>query len=200
MSVSLTFSIAFHGPFRVATGQAKPGVDASADLANPLPATALKGLARHAARVQLGLPPQLVDTVFGTPSHPSSWSWGDAEFPHDSLLNNIQAQVRIDPVTGTADASERALMFGEQLWCRPGTVATVEVDCTTVLSPDDLDDQATIIVGAFCSVHSLGSSRRRGLGRVTVRLNQAVGPGTQRSLGHDWASNVARSLAARTVQ
>lgn len=199
MSVSLTFSIAFHGPFRVATGRAKPGVDASVDLANPLPATALKGLARHCAQVQLGVPPELVNAVFGTPVRPSPWGWSDAEFPPGALTSNVQAQVRIDPLTGTADSAERALMFGEQLWCRPGVVATVEVDCTTALSGDDLDDQLSVIVGSFCSVHSLGSSRRRGLGRVTIRLDNAHGARAERALGKNWAAQVARSLAARTV-
>lgn len=199
MSVSLQFSIQFHGPFRVATGQAKPGVDASVDITNPLPATALKGLARHAARVTLDLPGDLVDDVFGDASRPSPWGWSDAQFPAGALVADVQAQVRIDPATGTADASERALMFGEQLWCRPGSTAAVHIDAMSALDAERLADHVPVIVGALCSVHSLGSSRRRGLGRVTIRLEGAHGPGTQALKGPNWADDIARTLAARTV-
>lgn len=199
MSVSLSFSIRFHGPFRVATGLAAPGVDATVDLRHPLPATAMKGLARHAARVQLALPSDLVDDVFGTAAHPSPWSWGDGQFPPGALVTSVQAQVRIDPTTGTAHAAERALLFGEQLWCKPNVTATLDVELTSALPRERLEDHLAVVVGAMCSVHSLGSSRRRGLGRVTVRLEGTTGPGAGDMLGTDWAAQVARSLAARTV-
>lgn len=199
MTTTLTFSAQFHGPFRVATGQARPGVDAAVDITAPLPATSLKGLTRHAARVHLGLPEDLVAEVFGSPSHGSVWWWSDAEFAPGSLHRSVQAQVRIDPITGTAAADQRALMFGEQLWAKPGTTAMIEVQSTAVIPNERRVAQVAAVIGSMCSVHALGSSRRRGLGTVTIRLASAHGPGTEPFRGEQWAQAVAKILLEMTV-
>jgi len=196
---TLQFSLQFHGPFRVATGQARPGVDAAVDHSAPLPATSLKGLARHAAEHTLGLPEVLVDEVFGSPSQASPWWWSDAQFAEGDLHSNVQAQVRIDPLTGTAAADRRALMFGEQLWMTPGTTARIQIQNASAVPLERLGAQLATLVGSMCSVHALGASRRRGLGAVTIRLETATGPGTEALRGVNWAESVAASLIEMAV-
>lgn len=202
MDTALRFALEFHGPFRIATGRAKPGLDATVDLDVPLPATALKGLARHSAASVLGLAPAVVAEVFGDERTPSPWAWGDTEFPVGALRTSTQAQVRIDPETGTAAGSERALLFAEQLWCSPGSRATVEVERTASIASDRLAPQAAVIIASMCAIHSLGSSRRRGLGRVSIVLESAAGldgTGLDVDPSSRWAETVAERIIAMSV-
>lgn len=68
----LTFEIEFHGPFRVGTGEAGPGVDATVHRQDLLPGSSLKGVMRSTARQLFGdvmdsRGQPLVDQVFGAP-------------------------------------------------------------------------------------------------------------------------------------
>jgi CRISPR/Cas system CSM-associated protein Csm3 (group 7 of RAMP superfamily) len=198
MTPRLSFELEFHGPFRIATGGAKPGIDATVDHDVPLPATALKGVARHTASTVLGLRTAVVAEVFGDERRAAPWAWGDAEFPDGALVTSTQAQVRIDPETGTVDESARGLLFAEQLWCAPGSRATVEVEPIAALPPDDMARQAVVIIASMCAVHSLGSARRRGLGRVSVSLASATG---LEQTGVDLGPSAwAESVAARIIE
>lgn len=57
--------IEFHGPFRIGTGLAAPGVTGGVDPANLLPASTLKGLMRASATRLLPERQDLVEQVFG---------------------------------------------------------------------------------------------------------------------------------------
>ena len=61
----LRVDIAFHGPFRIGTGLAAPGVTGGVDPADLLPASTLKGLMRASAARLLPQRQDLVEQVFG---------------------------------------------------------------------------------------------------------------------------------------
>ncbi|MFD0746644.1 RAMP superfamily CRISPR-associated protein [Phytohabitans flavus] len=98
----MRFQIAFHTPFRVATGRAGEGADATVDRQNPLPASSLKGVMRSAARDVLQVAPDWVDAVYGTAWQPSAWSWSDAAPQTDTPPQvKVRARIQIAPDTGT---------------------------------------------------------------------------------------------------
>ena len=67
-------------------------------------------------------------------------------------------------------------MFAEELWHDPQTtLPTFEVRCIRPLPAERLTQHAAVLIGAVCAVHSLGASRRRGLGWVTIGLHSATG-------------------------
>jgi hypothetical protein len=168
---ALTFQIELHGPFRIATGYARSGLDMAADLDQPLPATALKGLARHHAQHLLSLPGALVDATFGAAATPSPWRWDDADF--QQLEAARRAQTAIDPNSGRP--VDGSLRIGEELWCPPGTKGQFRITQANRLANTDLSDQIVVLIAATCSVHSIGSDRRRGLGWCTVSLDDVSG-------------------------
>ncbi|GGL05103.1 RAMP superfamily CRISPR-associated protein [Mangrovihabitans endophyticus] len=163
---TLDFTITFHTGFRVATGNARDGLDDTVNADDPLPASTLKGLMRAAARTLL--PPDgttdhpLVVAVFGDRHHPSPWNWSSADFA-DPPTRHPRAHVAIDPETGTA--ARDMLRFAEEHWA---TTATFDVLRTGPLPAEDADRHRMLLAAAGCAVHALGSDRRRGLGWVTV--------------------------------
>ncbi len=71
MSVDeLRFVIDFLSPFRISTGAAAAGVNATIDRNDPLPATSLKGVMRATAKQLLGEDAELVGQVFGDAKQP----------------------------------------------------------------------------------------------------------------------------------
>ncbi|MEU5524516.1 RAMP superfamily CRISPR-associated protein [Streptomyces sp. NPDC047860] len=161
MRVTMTF----HGPFRVSTGQGRPGIDATVDPENLLPASTLKGLMRRSAERLVPDLPDLVRTVFGSPRQPTAWSWKSAVFPEEPTIA-VRARVRIDEKTGAATRAH--LMYGEEVWAR-----TAEFSVTRHgLLPESLgpemseDDHLTVLACAAAGMHSIGADRRRGLGWV----------------------------------
>lgn len=174
MTTSITFALRPHGPFRVSTGSASGDVDASIDDRLPLPATSLKGVARHTAERVLGLPPSLVEEVFGSPATAPAWAWSDLAVDSHSLRKHVRAQVQIDESTGTA--AERALLFAEELWVDTDAPApTFGVHRLQQVDPQRLSDHVAVLVGSACGVHSLGASRRRGLGWVEITVHSMNG-------------------------
>ena len=108
----MQFRITFHGPFRVATGEARDGLDAAVDERQPLPATSLKGV-MAAAALALGVPDDVADAVFGTAQSGSPWSWTSARFEVPPVAR-ARARVAIDPDTGTEQPG--ALVLAPELW------------------------------------------------------------------------------------
>lgn len=160
--ITMRFDLMFHGPFRVAIGRATTRHDIAGDHDEPIPASSLKGVSRHAALSLLGLPQSVVDAMFGSASVPSSWSWSAAQFSEPPRVQT-RARVAIDDRTGTA--TEGALVLGEDMWA-PRAQFTLHHLGTATPSSDELLG----LIAAVTSVQSLGGDRRRGMGWVTIRL------------------------------
>lgn len=156
----MRYHIEFHGPFRVATGLTRRGLDITVDEANPLPASSLKGLMRNTATQLLGPDHSLLAEVFGQEGNGSPWSWSSAEFATDPVPS-IRARVAIGE-HGTVEPE--ALLRGEHLWA---STATFTVDLLHA-GPANLADHQLVLNAAAASVGSLGSDRNRGFGWVTI--------------------------------
>lgn len=164
----ITFTITFHGPFRVGTGTPAEGLDARVDLSNPLPSTSLKGVMRAAAVETLGLPPDLVADVFGSKAGDRSrsatacpWGWTDAQFA-GLLPPQPVTRIRVDEHGLTRRG---ALMFGEHLWADS---ATFEVFQRHELDAATVRQHRLVLAAAGRAVSSVGALRRRGEGWVTI--------------------------------
>jgi len=110
----LRFVIDFLGPFRVSTGEAAPGIDATIDRCDPLPATSLKGVMRATAKRLLGEKAPLVSAVFGGPATPSPWHWSDAE----AHWHRPQATARVQLDRETHTARPDMLALAEETWAQ----------------------------------------------------------------------------------
>ncbi|GAA0543984.1 RAMP superfamily CRISPR-associated protein [Actinomadura livida] len=167
MSNPLRVTITFHGPFRVATGVPREGLDVPVDKAGLLPASSLKGVQRAAARQLLPARADLVDEVFGggmgTSLHsPSPWHWTDAELDGTERIMP-RARVAIDAATGTARNDH--LMFGEEVWAR---TAVFEITQRAPLDGVTRRRHHVVLACSAAAVHALGADRRRGHGWVTL--------------------------------
>jgi CRISPR/Cas system CSM-associated protein Csm3 (group 7 of RAMP superfamily) len=158
----LRFVIDFLSPFRVSTGEAAAGVDATIDLRDPLPATSLKGVMRASAKQLLGEQAQLVGRVFGDAERPCPWHWGDA-LPTGGRWapKQITARVQIDKTSHTATRDMLAL-------AEETTAARAEFVITRMGLVDDVELHATVLAIAARGTRSLGAARRRGLGWVSI--------------------------------
>jgi CRISPR/Cas system CMR subunit Cmr4 (Cas7 group RAMP superfamily) len=164
--VAVKFEIKFLTPYRVASGRAGDGADATVDRSVPLPASSLKGVMRSAARDLLELSPTLVKEVFGTGWSPSPWSWSDACPANDSpdpLDIRLRARIQIDADTGTV--RDGALAVAEEIHS-PDLVFTVTRTGWIEGGPEARQRQ--ILLASARAVTSLGGDRRRGLGWVAV--------------------------------
>lgn len=158
---SLDFAITFHGPFHVARGQAAGGVDRAVDAEQLLPASSLKGLLRAEAREQLEIADTWIAEVFGARA-PSPWAWSDAEVIAPVIRRS--ARIRIaDSERGQTE--DEFLMIGQQVWA---TSARFRVDQWGPIAEDRLDTHLLILTASALSVTSLGGSRRRGEGWVSI--------------------------------
>lgn len=160
MTSDLTFTVVFRGPFAVATGSASGGIDSRVDLTNPIPASSWKGLMRHEALTGLGVPPRLVDRIFGTgQDRPAGWRWTDAVFT-DPPTPSLTARVAVD---ADGRSQEHALKIGEQLWASTARFQVIAVGPAAATEQDRL-----VLRAAARSISSLGHQRRRGLGWVSI--------------------------------
>lgn len=153
--------IDFHGPFRIGTGTPQDGAHDVVDQDDPLPASSLKGLMRASARHLLPGAEGLLDAVFGTGRQPSPWHWDSAAFLVPPLVTR---RTRIAVDGGRGIAKRNALFVTEEQWSRG---ATFEVTRMAPLPPEQVADHRTVLACAAAGIHSLGGSRRRGLGWVT---------------------------------
>ena len=160
VALILSFEVIFHGPFRVATGNAKPGFDDSVDVDNLLPASSLKGLMRHSAHRFF---PDATKYVFGDKGVPSPWAWTNAVFDTDPL---IKPRVRIE-INGTT-ASDQALVSQQEAWA---STARFEIEQMLPLAGGNLSKHhhQLVLETAARATHWLGADRRRGLGWVTIQ-------------------------------
>lgn len=159
--MNIKFSITFLGPFAVSTGQAGRSADSMVDDERPLPETSMKGLMRASA-VVLQIPPQVIRRVFGSGKTPTAWNWGPVEFAQQPA-RQLRGSTAIDSHTNVA--RNHALLFEEQHW---STTATFDIQQVLFLDPADVDLQRTILAVAASGVQSIGKSRRRGNGWVSI--------------------------------
>ena len=157
MSVVHRFRITFHAPFRVSTGNAAPGVDDTANIKQPLPASSLKGLMRHSATEFF---PNDVDAVFGGPGLSSPWAWDPPLF---DTVPQQSVRSRISLVDGTAERG--GLLVQQELWAESAQFDICQIE---PLSASELNKCRIILESSARATHHLGADRRRGLGWVSI--------------------------------
>lgn len=170
MSEELEFRVTFHSPFRVATGRSGEGLDSTVDLADPLPASSLKGAMRDAASTILAADPILISRVFGSPRDSSPWTWSRAEPLTESgdvadawQSSSVQTRVVIDEETHTV--VEDLIVFAETV---EHPAARFTVQQTGCIDAAALDAHRALLRASASAVHHIGANRTRGLGWVTV--------------------------------
>lgn len=161
----LTIAVTFHGPVRVARGQAEAGLDDVVDRSR-IPASSLKGVMRAAARYRLALPAAVVEHVFGTRRQAGAWSWDDLRLDGEGIVAAVTSRIRIPVDALSGAAARRGLHHAEELWVRGRP--TFHVECTAP-GGEVTPDEKLLLAAAAMAVHSLGSSRRRGLGWVSLQ-------------------------------
>lgn len=160
----MRFQIAFHTPFRVATGRAGEGSDTTVDRQTPLPASSLKGVMRSAARDVLRIPPGWVDEVYGAAWQPSPWSWSDAMPPAATPVQvRVRARIQIAPGTGTA--VDGALAIAEEVHT---PLAQFTITRAGWVAPDLVAAHESVLIASARTVTAVGGDRRRGLGWVSI--------------------------------
>jgi CRISPR/Cas system CSM-associated protein Csm3 (group 7 of RAMP superfamily) len=164
--VAVRFEIEFHTPFRVASGRAGGGSDATVDAAALLPASSLKGVMRSAARDLLRFPRDLVEAVFGTARQPSPWAWSDARVLDNAdnvAVVRPRARIQIEPATGTVRSG--ALLIAEEVLATRGEFT---IDRIAWLETALAGRHETVLLAAARAVTAVGGDRRRGLGWVSI--------------------------------
>lgn len=171
---TITLTITFNSPFRIATGSAGVSADQVIDRENPLPASSLKGVLRDGAR-QL-LPPivrndgwddhPLVSAVFGAPgSRQSPWHFSDGEIEDPRYKSRVRIAVgenrRVKP---------GAMFLGEELYASQATATITRV---RPLSDEETRLHSALLHVASRLVDGIGADRRRGLGWVSVGTDSA---------------------------
>ena len=173
----LRFTVRFHAPFLIGSGQSGAGLD-DTSRNRPLPAESLKGAMRAAARV-LDVPSPTISEIYGQPGSVTkttgqgAWSWTDAG-PDEAFERHSRSRNRVDPATGTVHP--QALVFTEEIWQRPGTIVTFAVEPLHALTPDRATAHSAVLIACGYAVTGLGQWRNRGMGAVTIRPTQAVDP------------------------
>ena len=171
----LEFSVQFHQPFLIRSGDARGGLDAVARHGTPLPASSLKGAMRAACLNVLGAPRGLVQDIFGQEGRiggslgRGAWAWTDAG-PSTAFLTWSRARNRIDPEFGVV--RPEALTFSEEFW--QVDKATFVVEQVMPLEPDVAKRQTTLLAGCAWGVTGLGSWRNRSMGSVTIRPTASI--------------------------
>lgn len=161
----MRFEISFHGPFRVATGSALEGLDATYDELVPLPGSSLKGLMRAHAGQLLGVHDTWVEAVFGSRTQPCPWHWSDATVT--DAVGKVRSRIEINDATWTT--ADKALLTAAEIWPVAGSF-----DITNRAHIEDAPQvHEAILSGSARAVTALGSDRRRGLGWVSITPERA---------------------------
>ena len=171
----LRFRITFATPFRVSSGEAAPGVDATIDPAEPLPASSLKGVMRATA-LDLGAKTSLVDAVFGSPSWPCPWAWSAAAAVDGWAEPQTASRVALDEHHA---ATRDMLALAEQTMAGAAEFTISQQGrCAAPHSGRSEEDalRAHVALLSVCgqATRSLGAARRRGLGWVQIRCASPV--------------------------
>ena len=157
---SLLFTIDFHGPFHVLIGHADGNTDLTVDPENLLPASSLKGVMRATARQLLA--PGVVDATFGSAATGSIWSWSDADFSGDVTCRR-RSRIAIGE---NGIVAKGALVSFQEVWADR---AEFTIDQLGPATEELLDAQTKVLALSASMVRSLGASRNRGFGWVSIR-------------------------------
>lgn len=158
---NIDFTIDFHGPFRVGGGEPVDLFDAPVRREDPLPQSSIKGLMRAEASERLRIDDYWVTRVFGSPALPCPWWWSPVKLLDATF--SPTTKVRVDDV---GRSMRGFLRFGEQAWATGGSFSIEQVQ---PIPESDLSRHKTILMAAAASVTTLGESRLRGSGWVSVR-------------------------------
>jgi len=159
-----TVHVTAHGPLRVATGHAGRGLDAVVDR-NRVPASSIKGVMRATATHLLALPPAVLERLFGSTSTPSPWAWSDIDLREEGVSAHLASRVRVAIDSATGTVRKGALIHAEELWL--GGDVTFRMDQIGPVA--DADGDGRLLAAIARAVPSIGASRRRGLGWVSLR-------------------------------
>jgi CRISPR/Cas system CSM-associated protein Csm3 (group 7 of RAMP superfamily) len=160
-AAGLEVRIDFHGPFRIQTGAAADGLDATFHPDNPLPASSIKGLMRAQAQLVLGVAVPIVEEVFGSPRAGSPWWWSDAEVEDARAM--VRTSTRIDQDTGTVFPG--AVRTAAELWPARGSF---QIRRRGLVPDERVAQHLAVLAASARAVTALGSDRRRGLGWVSM--------------------------------
>lgn len=157
----LDFVITFHGPFRVALGEAGSGVHDTVSSLDALPSTSLKGVMRATAKLLLGTENPVVGEVFGSERLSCPWRWSSAQPETSWAPPQPTARVRIDREKHTA--TKDMLAITEQTGATRATFSVTQFGHVA----DPAAHHAVLVIAAQAT-RSLGALRRRGLGWVGI--------------------------------
>ena len=164
----ITFTVTFHGPFHVGTGNPEAGMDRPVDRGALLPATSLKGLMRAEAAEILGVRSSLIAEIFGQAGLAGAWWWEDASVepvPGNSKPETLVGRAARIVVGDNGVVEDGFLVLGEHVWSER---ATFRVGPLRALAPETSTRHTTILRAAARSVTALGGARRRGEGWVSI--------------------------------
>ena len=166
----LSFEITFLSPFRVSTGEAAPGLDATIDLDHALPASSLKGVMRATAEKLLGGKAPIIGEVFGSDQHPCRWHWSDASPLGGWADPAVTARVKIE---NTHTATRDMLALAEETHAPR---ASFRIAATARMQPEQLELHGIVLAVAGQATRALGAARRRGLGWISVSCSSVALP------------------------
>lgn len=176
--MELRFEIVFHGPFRVSAGATARGMDAPVNIEHPLPASSLKGLMRAQGAEVLDVRADVIDEVFGSRFAPSPWTWGDAVLSTTGELDfRVEGTTKIR-VDDRGRTKRGFLRFSEVVWAESGWFTVEQI---APVAPNRLSSHLAVLHATATSVTSLGESRLRGNGWVTI--NGVVPDGFWETIG-----------------
>ena len=158
----MKFRIFFHGPFHIFTGEGANGIDHVIDRGHLVEASGLKGVMRHQARVVLGFNPGWIDEVYGSRSTPCPWHFGSPVYESPPEIQ-VRHRIAIDDVYDVTKTG--ALVTEELCWAE---TADFEIVPMRNLETFRLRRDKTVLLSAAQSVTSIGASRNRGYGWVTI--------------------------------
>jgi hypothetical protein len=120
---------------------------------------------RATAAHLLALPTATVDRLFGTTTSASPWAWSDVDLRSPDVSAYVASRVRVAIDSDTGTVRDGALMHAEELWLDGAPVFRIE-------QIDHVADPARdgrLLAAIARAVPSVGASRRRGLGWVSLR-------------------------------
>ena len=166
----LRFRIYFHSPFHLFLGMGAKGVDNIVDSDEPVSASALKGVMRHQGEHVLKIDPSVIAEVFGgwqddparqIGARGCPWHFVTPRF--DSPTIRERHRIAIDESSGTVE--DGAMLLHHEVWAE-----SAEFDIEQRAYIDNPARHIAVIKACAQCMTSIGASRNRGYGWVTVRI------------------------------
>lgn len=193
----LTFTVRFHEPFLVGSGQSGRGLDEIARAGRRVPAESLKGAMRAAAEQVIRVPVQLLHEVYGTVGSQrgavgqGAWAWTDAG-PDRAFVAYRRSRNRIDHKTRMVQPE--ALAFTEEIWQDPRIEVRFAIEALKHLEASTYERHALVLTASAYAVTALGHWRNRGMGAVTLRRVRDDGTHPAPMNPHEFAQALGAAL------